>query len=266
MPIRASRLPQLLKVRIGITFYHPMQKDFAFMFYPGDYLRDTQCLSEKAQVAYDRIMCEHMRNICITQQQLNFFTKKLNPDEIEELLMVLTKSEHGYYIEWVVLSISKRKAYNESRSKNRLGKTKNISKSYVPHKEDEFNKEDNSNLLENSKLISPKMVSVWKEFFPTYPINVEGDLSACLKIAYAIAAQKGWKRDSVLNGNMDETLTIWRKIVQFSAKDEWYSSRTLTDLSKPNEWQRLVKSMTSKPVKEEKKIQSTAPPLKRIDP
>ena len=67
------------------------KKDFAFMFYPGDYLRDTQCLSERVQVAYDRIMCEHMRNICISQQQLKFFTKKLTDEEMEDLLMVLTK-------------------------------------------------------------------------------------------------------------------------------------------------------------------------------
>src|SRR6478736_10409190 len=115
-----------------------MQKDFAFMFMPGDYLRDTQCLSEKAQVAYDRIMCEHMRNICISQQQLKFFTKKLNEEELDELLMVLTKVEGGFQIDWVVISISKRVAYTESRSKNRLGKTKNISKSYEPHMEDEI--------------------------------------------------------------------------------------------------------------------------------
>ena len=59
-------------------------KDPEFLFYPGDYLTDTQCLSEKTQVAYDRIMCEHMRNICISQKQLKFFTKRLSPDETEE--------------------------------------------------------------------------------------------------------------------------------------------------------------------------------------
>ena len=65
--------------------------DPAFLFYPGDYLRDTQCLSENSQVAYDRIMCEHMRNICISKQQLNFFTKRLNDDEKSELFFLLTE-------------------------------------------------------------------------------------------------------------------------------------------------------------------------------
>jgi hypothetical protein len=99
-----------------------MSKDPAFLFYPGDYLRDTQCLSEKTQVAYDRIMCEHMRNICISQQQLNFFTKKLSEDELNELLMVLEKTDEGYHIHWVAESISKRKAYSESRRQNRQKK------------------------------------------------------------------------------------------------------------------------------------------------
>lgn len=102
-----------------------MAKDPAFLFYPGDYLRDTQCLSESVQVSYDRIMCEHMRNICITQKQLNFFTKRLTSDQKEELLMVLTKKSGGYCIEWVVDSIVKRRSYSESRRKNREGSKKN---------------------------------------------------------------------------------------------------------------------------------------------
>lgn len=111
--------------------------DFAFMFYPGEYLRDTQCLSEKTQVAYDRIMCEHMRNICITQAQHNFFTKRLNEDEKSELSHVVSKTKGGYQIDWVVESIAKRQAYRESRRKNKLGKglkkDKNISKTYDSH-------------------------------------------------------------------------------------------------------------------------------------
>lgn len=116
-----------------------MSKDFAFLFKPGDYLRDTQCLSEKVQVAYDRIMCEHMRNICITKQQLNFFTKRLNQDEKDELFLVLSTINGGFEISWVAESIRERMAYSESRRLNREGKTKkhmnNISKTYVSHME-----------------------------------------------------------------------------------------------------------------------------------
>lgn len=119
-----------------------MGKDPAFLFYPGDYLRDTQCLSEKSQVAYDRIMCEHMRNICITQEQLNFFTKRLNEDEKNELMFVLTKVKGGYGISWVIESICKRRSYSESRANNRKGKTSKDVKTYVPHMENENEIED----------------------------------------------------------------------------------------------------------------------------
>jgi len=119
-----------------------MAKDFAFLFKPGDYLRDTQCLSEKAQVAYDRIMCEHMRNICITKTQLNFFTKRLNPDELNELMFTLNQVNGGYEIEWVAESIRERINYSDSRRKNREGKSKKHMKTCVKHMEDESEGED----------------------------------------------------------------------------------------------------------------------------
>ena len=123
-----------------------MPKDPAFLFYPGDYLRDTQCLSEKTQVAYDRIMCEHMRNICISEKQLNFFTKRLSDDEKEELLMTLTKVEGGFQIVWVAESIVKRRAYSESRRNNRTKKQDKISKTYVSHMENENENIDNNSI------------------------------------------------------------------------------------------------------------------------
>ena len=118
-----------------------MSKDPAFLFYPGDYLRDTQTLNEKSQVAYDRIMCEHMRNICITQSQLNFFTKRLDEDEVEAIMFVLTKIKGGYQITWVAESITKRRAYSDSRRKNRKGKINkdmlHTSETYDTHMENE---------------------------------------------------------------------------------------------------------------------------------
>ena len=135
-------MPQASTTAKGEGFFIDMSKDPAFLFYPGDYLRDTQCLSESVQVAYDRIMCEHMRNICISQQQLNFFTKRLSDMEREELMMVLSEVDGGYQITWVAESIVKRKAYSESRSKNRSSSSKNISKTYVEHMENEIENEN----------------------------------------------------------------------------------------------------------------------------
>lgn len=110
-----------------------MSKEFCFLFYPGEYLRDTQILSEKTQVAYDRIICEHMRNICISKTQLNFFTKRLSPDEISELMTTLKIIPGGFQIAWVAESIEKRRAYSETRRNNRKGKLDNISESYDEH-------------------------------------------------------------------------------------------------------------------------------------
>jgi hypothetical protein len=127
-----------------------MSKDPAFLFYPGDYLRDTQTLSEKTQVAYDRIMCEHMRNICISQQQLKFFTKRLSEDEIDELMFVLTQIDGGFQIDWVAESITKRKAYSESRRKNRASKPNkdmsDICDTYDSHMENE-NEDENKDVI-----------------------------------------------------------------------------------------------------------------------
>lgn len=144
-----------------------MAKDPAFLFYPGDYLRDTQCLSEKCQVAYDRIMCEHMRNICITQEQLNFFTKRLDAEEKRELIFLLVKIEGGYQIEWVAESICKRKTYSKSRAENRKGKPKNISKTYVPHMVNEIENviEDEIVIVFDNERLKFKNDFRWKEKF-----------------------------------------------------------------------------------------------------
>ena len=173
-----------------------MADDPAFLFYPGDYLRDTQCLSEKTQAAYDRIMCEHMRNICISQQQLNFFTKRLSDDEKNELLHILKKITGGFQIQWVAESICKRKSYSESRAKNRKGKSKNISSTYDNHMENEI---VNENINENSfekgagetfvdeKFLLPEMLKEWKKVFKNYPDKKESDYPALLSIAQFIA-------------------------------------------------------------------------------
>ena len=102
-----------------------MAKDFAFQFCPGDYLRDTQCLSEKSQVAYDRIMCEHIRNVSndaesiwIPHDKVCFFAKRLNEDESAELFHVLKKNpikDGGFQIEWVAEKVAERQSCSAQR-------------------------------------------------------------------------------------------------------------------------------------------------------
>lgn len=157
--------------RKDLFFTELMAKDPAFLFYPGDYLRDTQCLSEKAQVAYDRIMCEHMRNICedminitVSKDKVSFFIKRLNEDEKFEIMNVLKKVGSGFQIEWVALSISKRKIYSNSRRQNKKGKSKNISSTYDYHME---NENVNENEIKDWDMIKRNFFNDfrWKEKF-----------------------------------------------------------------------------------------------------
>lgn len=142
-----------------------MSKDPAFLFYPGDYLRDTQVLSGESQVAYDRIMCEHMRNICISKQRLKFFTKRLDQDQTEEIMSVLVECPEGFQIPWVADSINKRRRYSESRRQNRMKKPQkdmiNISQSYDQHMENE-----NENVIENKNETENETFAA--EIFPTF--------------------------------------------------------------------------------------------------
>lgn len=151
-----------------------MANDPAFLFYPGDYLRDTQNLSERPQAAYDRIMCEHMRNICITQAQLNFFTKRLTADEKTELHMVLSKVSGGFQISWVAESIEKRREYSDSRRKNRAGKKQKISSTYVPHMENEIvieNEDVNKTEFENYKKWTDQIIDNNDQYFESMFMN-----------------------------------------------------------------------------------------------
>lgn len=169
-----------------------MANNFCFLFYPGDYLRDTQCLSEGAQVAYDRIICEHMRNICITQQQLNFFTKRLDLDEKEGLLNVLNKSSDGYSIEWVVKSIAKRRDYSESRSKNRVGKTK---KHMLTHEEDMKNISEHMEIEKEKVIEEEKELNIpFSDFWDLYDKKV-GDKE---KLKKKWDALKGEEREQAM--------------------------------------------------------------------
>lgn len=157
-----------------------MAKYPGFLFYPGDYLRDTQCLSEKAQVAYDRIMCEHMRNICLTQERLNFFIKRLDADEIKEVKSVLTKSSEGFYIEWVRLSIEKSRAYSDSRKKNRTSKSKEDMLTYDPHMDIDIENDidisiENKEGEKNKKFIPPTIEEAREYFLELMMPQIEAD-------------------------------------------------------------------------------------------
>jgi hypothetical protein len=208
-----------------------MAKDPAFLFYPGDYLRDTQCLSESVQVAYDRIMCEHMRNICITQAQLNFFTKKLNDEQKAELMMVLTTVADGFQIDWVVESIIKRRAYSDSRRENRKNHGKKHMKTYDDHMENEIENVNESEIGSvDGKMLSPKMLDVWKKHHPDYPVSMADDLKALRRIAEFICKQSGVSFQPQEKKVEETVMGIWTTMSEFTATDSFYSSLSLKSI------------------------------------
>lgn len=125
----------------------------------------------------------------------------------------------------------------------------------------------NDNVIEkyNPNSLSPKMVSIFKVSYPYYPVDEKEDYTSCLQIAYKIAKQKGWQRETVLNGNMSLTLEAWEKIVVFSTTDKWYATRSISDFNK--EFQRIVQGMVhvnKKATGQKEETKSTAPPLKPL--
>ena len=121
-------------------------KDPAFLFYPSDFLTGTMLMSNEQVGIYMKLLClqhqkghlskKDMIKICITYDE-DIFTK-FNTDK-----------DGLYYNERLEYEANKRKAYSESRRKNRMSKPKdmnNISKTYVKHME---NENENININED---------------------------------------------------------------------------------------------------------------------
>lgn len=243
-----------------------MAKDPAFLFYPGDYLRDTQCLSEAVQVSYDRIMCEHMRNISedminihVSKDKVIFFTKRLTDDEKAELFHVLKEVPGGYQIEWVAESLSKRKSYSESRSKNRKNKNKsheNISE----HMEIEIvfiisnlKLENNINNSEKKILamVVKRMMDIWLSYKPHYEILIEEDYHSLLEIAYTVAEKKGWDKKDILSLKEDEILKSWEKIVEWlngEKQSEYYKTMPIDKVGTKKGFRDIMERMKTTPI------------------
>jgi hypothetical protein len=88
-----------------------------------------------------------------------------------------------------------------------------------------------------------EMARLFTDAVPEYFFDRDTDYSACLEIAYNIAKMKKWSKAEVLNGKMNETLESWKVIIAFVKEDKWLNTRSLSDLSTPKEWQRLVLKM-----------------------
>ena len=133
-----------------------MSKDPAILFYTSDFLTGTMFLSDEQVGRYIRLLCaQHQKGRLTKKDMLNIC--KSHDDNIFDKFTV--DKEGLYFNERLENEAKKRKAYSESRSKNRTGKKKdmiNISDTYVNHME---NENENKDVIEDKN-----KVEIWPTF------------------------------------------------------------------------------------------------------
>jgi len=142
-------------------------KDFSYMFYPGDVLRDTQFFTDAQKGCYLSILCCHIENIRISYDLIMIITRSLSDYEKTSFLKIFDKDEEGYFINWAVNAIEKRSDYIKSRSNNKSGRKKNdeiidekkeiIQESYDLHMV-------NENENKKEKVIKSELENVFDDF------------------------------------------------------------------------------------------------------
>lgn len=127
-----------------------MAKDFSYLFYPGDTLRQIQFFNLKQKGCYLDVLTCHIENIRFSYDFLMKITRELSDSERTEFLQIFEQDNEGYFVHWVVESIKKRAAYLLSRGSNKEGKTKEAKKKHkkITSKSYEFHMV-NENEIEN---------------------------------------------------------------------------------------------------------------------
>ena len=188
-----------------------MAKDPAFLFYSNDFLTGTYTLSDEQVGKYIRLIClQHQKGVLSEKDMLNV-CKTYD----EDIFCKFIKDDKGFYNERLRNEAEKRKAYSDSRKKNRENKNKekdmiNICKTYVPHMENE-NENVNKNKIETIQL---------KGFKPD-STNLDLELNE-IQIGSVIEYIKLTKNKTV---NKDFVLRLWQffKIKEFTGA-KWYNN------------------------------------------
>jgi hypothetical protein len=110
-------------------------KDPAFLFYSSDFLTGTMLLNMEQKGKYITLLCLQHNKGKLTEKDMLNICGSYDADVFAKF----TKDEDGcFFNERLSLEVQKRKAYSESRRNNRIKKdVSNISKTYVPHMENE---------------------------------------------------------------------------------------------------------------------------------
>lgn len=121
-----------------------MAKDPAFLFYSSDFLSGTLTMTDEQVGKYIRLLCLlHQKGRLKEKDVLNICQRY-----DEDIFSKFKRDDEGlYYNEKLENVVQKRKAYSESRRKNRNSKQdqKPVSSTYVPHMENEIVSNNTSN-------------------------------------------------------------------------------------------------------------------------
>lgn len=249
-----------------------MAKDPAFLFYPGDWISGTMYLDFECKGAYMELLMLQFNKGHMTDHMIKHVLGH-KYDHIWPLISDKFQHEDGkYWNNRLAVEKEKRIKFSESRRKNKMS-----SKDMTTHMKSHMENEDILSIITRIRELTTveepvedkffvmlvlKMIEAFKKANPKYPMDKEMDYSACLQIAYRIAAFKKWRKADVVNGRMDECLSSWQNIIEFVKNDTWLCTRSLSDLNNQKEWQRLIQKMAHSRKKEEPK--SDAAPLSHL--
>lgn len=126
-----------------------MAKDPAFLFYSDNFMSGTMFLTDEQVGKYIRLLCaQHLTGHLSEKDML-----KICRSHDEDIFNKFSKDQTGkFFNERLEIEINKRKAFSDSRSKNRNSNKKqvsNISKTSVKHLEDE-NENGNEYVINNN--------------------------------------------------------------------------------------------------------------------
>lgn len=123
-------------------------KDPAFLFYSSDFLSGTMTMTDEQVGKYIRLMClQHMKGE-LTEKDMLFICKTYD----EDIWNKFERTEAGTFLNRRLQEVvEKRKSYSESRRKNRVGKTKDVTNTSITYDNHMGNGNGNGNEIEKEK-------------------------------------------------------------------------------------------------------------------
>lgn len=110
------------------------KREFCFLFYPKEAMQDIAAIDSKTKLAYFLILCDHVPHGFCPNRRYNHFTQDLSDAQKEDLGLLVSAIEGGYFIPWVREQYLKRQSFCDSRRKSSLSKkdknANNIRKPY----------------------------------------------------------------------------------------------------------------------------------------